>query len=249
MALKYCLCSFFICCLWVGSSWTNKYSEPYSCYGDVCNLDHDAQFCDGDYMLCRQCNVVREDCFTGLHVCNCSQFCTKYRRDIEERRAVEGCVLPPPPVHGHYNVNTTRVPIGVKLEVTCAAGYTVRDDNPITCSNLSIWTGSLPFCTDAEQYDVKNNAETKRLLPSAPDERKIDFEDNSKTEHDPNERHPPMTSYQHEDGTRGNMCKSDMNSIPDGTSHAENNTLNGACRMKDAVSVKLLVTAKMCPLF
>ncbi|XP_052258616.1 uncharacterized protein LOC127863256 isoform X3 [Dreissena polymorpha] len=208
-------CSVFICCLWVGS-WANKYSEPYSCYSDVCNIDDDAQFCDGTYMICRQCNVVREDCFTRLHVCNCSQFCT-----------VEGCVLPPSPEHGRYNVNTTRVPIGVKLEVTCIAGYTVRDDNPMTCSNFSVWTGSLPSCSDAEQCGIGYKSETKRLLPSAPDERKIDVEDNSKTEHDPNERHPPMTSYQHEDGTRGNMGKSDMNYIPDGTSHAENNTLNG----------------------
>ncbi|KAH3692756.1 uncharacterized protein LOC127863256 isoform X2 [Dreissena polymorpha] len=276
MAVKTCFCSVFICCLWVGS-WANKYSEPYSCYSDVCNIDDDAQFCDGTYMICRQCNVVREDCFTRLHVCNCSQFCT-----------VEGCVLPPSPEHGRYNVNTTRVPIGVKLEVTCIAGYTVRDDNPMTCSNFSVWTGSLPSCSesnidrniiliitfgaglvislvinlifahrchkmqmkkrqaynvkqsynqeephivehtrDAEQCGIGYKSETKRLLPSAPDERKIDVEDNSKTEHDPNERHPPMTSYQHEDGTRGNMGKSDMNYIPDGTSHAENNTLNG----------------------
>ncbi|XP_052247947.1 uncharacterized protein LOC127856020 isoform X1 [Dreissena polymorpha] len=147
MALRNCVFGVLICCCLVGSCTANTYAEPYSCYVDVCNEGSDAQFCDEVIRHCRLCDEVRDDCFSRLQTCNCSQFCSehKLRLDIEKLR-VGGCQVPSPPQHGRYTVNTTTVPLGATLAVVCEAEYTVRNEHPMRCSNFSTWTGRPTTC-------------------------------------------------------------------------------------------------------
>ncbi|KAH3719010.1 hypothetical protein DPMN_061838 [Dreissena polymorpha] len=65
-----------IWCWSVGIYMANRYAEPYSCYGDVCNEGSDAQFCD----------VVLGTVFCSEH---------KLRQDIEKIRVGE-CQSGPP---------------------------------------------------------------------------------------------------------------------------------------------------------
>ncbi|XP_052247948.1 uncharacterized protein LOC127856020 isoform X2 [Dreissena polymorpha] len=158
MALRNCVFGVLICCCLVGSCTANTYAEPYSCYVDVCNEGSDAQFCDEVIRHCRLCDEVRDDCFSRLQTCNCSQFCSehKLRLDIEKLR-VWGCQVPSPPEHGRYTVNTITVPLGATLTVICDAEYTVRNEHPMRCSNFSTWTGCPTTC-EGSQTDWQTRA-------------------------------------------------------------------------------------------
>ncbi|KAH3718962.1 hypothetical protein DPMN_061790 [Dreissena polymorpha] len=158
MDAKKCVLGVLIWCWSVGIYMANRYAEPYSCYGDVCNEGSDAQFCDVVLGYCRTCDEVKDDCFSRLQTCNCSQFCSehKLRQDIEKIRVGE-CQVPSPPEHGRYNVNTTRLPFGATLSVLCEAGYIVRNELPMRCGDFSTWTESPQTC-EGSQTDWNTSA-------------------------------------------------------------------------------------------
>ncbi|KAH3714927.1 hypothetical protein DPMN_057629 [Dreissena polymorpha] len=65
------------------------YSDPFSCYADICNDNAEAQFCDVVARKCRQCSDVRDDCFTRLQTLNCTQFCYDVRCNSDREKIRE----------------------------------------------------------------------------------------------------------------------------------------------------------------
>ncbi|XP_052248060.1 E-selectin-like isoform X2 [Dreissena polymorpha] len=126
----------------------SEYSDPFSCYADICNVKAEAQFCDVVARKCRQCSDVRDDCFTRLQTLNCTQFCydVRFNSDREKIR-VAGCDVPSTPRNGHYQVNTARrVAYNTTLDVNCDIGYALVQTEALKCSNYSMWSGSKPKC-------------------------------------------------------------------------------------------------------
>ncbi|XP_052248660.1 uncharacterized protein LOC127856483 isoform X2 [Dreissena polymorpha] len=115
-------------------------SEPYTCYGDICNVSGKYQYCDVTYKLCRYCADVQDDCFTRLQSYNCTSYCY-----------VSDCTVPHVPENGRYDVKSSQVPFGFKLNVICDDGYTLSVSEPMRCGNFSTWFGLKPLCQGASQ--------------------------------------------------------------------------------------------------
>ncbi|KAH3714946.1 hypothetical protein DPMN_057649 [Dreissena polymorpha] len=133
--------------LCLGRIQANNYSDPYICYGDVCNSESPAQFCDVVYMHCRRCDDIRGDCFTRHQTFNCTEYCyeIRYKEEVEKLR-VAGCELLPPPNNGHLNENRTHVPFNYTLTFTCNDGYVPLYIYPVRCGEFAIWIGPPPKC-------------------------------------------------------------------------------------------------------
>ncbi|KAH3714948.1 uncharacterized protein LOC127856483 isoform X1 [Dreissena polymorpha] len=127
-------------------------SEPYTCYGDICNVSGKYQYCDVTYKLCRYCADVQDDCFTRLQSYNCTSYCYERRRNQDlERSRVSDCTVPHVPENGRYDVKSSQVPFGFKLNVICDDGYTLSVSEPMRCGNFSTWFGLKPLCQGASQ--------------------------------------------------------------------------------------------------
>ncbi|XP_052248833.1 sushi, von Willebrand factor type A, EGF and pentraxin domain-containing protein 1-like isoform X2 [Dreissena polymorpha] len=143
----------------------NHFPKPYSCYGDVCNANSSAEFCDVVYRLCRPCEDVKNDCFSRMMTYNCTEFCyeRRYLLDTEQLR-VSGCMVPSAPEHGSYDVDTTHVAYQTPLKVTCDKGYSLKNEDQYTCSNFSVWTGCFPVCEASDNSVVIHVVLTVILL-------------------------------------------------------------------------------------
>ncbi|XP_052258568.1 uncharacterized protein LOC127863226 isoform X2 [Dreissena polymorpha] len=146
-----------ICAVWIvlcfALTQANNYSDPYGCYGDVCNYESPAQFCDIVLRHCRRCDEIQTDCFTRQQTFNCTEFCyeTRYKQAVKELR-VAGCQVPPPPEHGQFKDTRNHVPFNDTLTVICGSGYTPLYDDPIICGEFSTWSGPLPICESSTNY-------------------------------------------------------------------------------------------------
>ncbi|KAH3692790.1 hypothetical protein DPMN_194542 [Dreissena polymorpha] len=125
----------------------NNYSEPYICYGDVCNSESPAQFCDVVYRHCRRCDDIRGDCFTRHQTFNCTEYCyeIRYKEEVEKLR-VAGCTILSPPNNGHLDDHRTHVPFNDTLKFTCNDGYVPTYIDLVRCGEFSMWSGPLPKC-------------------------------------------------------------------------------------------------------
>ncbi|XP_052248829.1 uncharacterized protein LOC127856571 isoform X3 [Dreissena polymorpha] len=123
----------------------NNYSEPYICYGDVCNSESPAQFCDVVYRHCRRCDDIRGDCFTRHQTFNCTEYCyeIRYKEEVEKLR---GCTILSPQNNGHLDDHRTHVPFNDTLKFTCNDGYVPTFIDLVRCGEFSMWSGPLPKC-------------------------------------------------------------------------------------------------------
>ncbi|XP_052768849.1 uncharacterized protein LOC128209059 isoform X2 [Mya arenaria] len=122
------------------------HKSPFVCFKDICNRDTTVQYCDLQNELCKSCDDVRDDCFTGQMQENCTDFCHdfKAKKKMEELRG-QDCPALSGIVHGNYNV-TGPVQHGDIVGVNCHSGYRISGSSSLKCSDFGSWNGVQASC-------------------------------------------------------------------------------------------------------